>query len=200
MRQTLKLILAAVCMAAPSPLFAQFPNSSDGETLIKAVREDDGSAASALIEAPGSRVVNYRSYEGDTALHIVTKRRDLTWVKYLLGRKADPNIGDKDGDTPLMLASRIGFTEAAEYMVLVGANVDLANRRGETALIVAVQARQPKIVEMLLEAGANPDKSDHAAGLSARDYAKRDSRNPGLLKLIETTKSTKKKSVAGPKI
>ena len=200
MRQLYKMILATALVAMPVPLLAQLPTASEGEALIKAVREDDGSTAAALIEAPGSRTVNYRGYEGDTALHIVTKRRDLTWVKYLLGRKADPNIGDKDGETALMVASRIGFPEAAEYMILVGANVDATNRRGETALIVAVQARQSKIVEMLLEAGANPDKADHSAGLSAREYAKRDSRNPGLLKLIETTQSTKKKSVAGPKI
>lgn len=200
MRQKFKTILVAALIAMPVPLLAQLPTASEGEALIKAVREDDGAAAAALIEAPGSRMVNYRSYEGDTALHIVTKRRDLTWVKYLLGRKADPNIGDKDGETPLMLAARIGFPEAADYMILVGANVNATNRRGETALIVAVQSRHPKIVEMLLEAGADPDKADHSAGLSARDYAKRDSRNPGLLKLIETTQSTKKKSVAGPKI
>jgi uncharacterized protein len=82
-------------------------------------------------------------------------------------------------------------------MVQLGARVDATNRRGETALIIAVQQRQPRVVELLLKAGANPDKGDHAAGLSAREYAKRDTRNPGLLKLIETIKSTKKQ-VAGP--
>ena len=38
-----------------------------------------------------------------------------------------------------------------------------------------------------------------SAGYTPRDYAKRDTRNPGLLKLIETVKSTKK-PVAGPKL
>ena len=47
---------------------------------------------------------------------------------------------------------------------------------GETPLIVAVQQRQPPIVKLLLAAGADPDKTDSAAGYSARDYAKRDSR------------------------
>jgi hypothetical protein len=53
------------------------------------------------------------------------------------------------------------------------------------------------MVEILLKAGASPDKADHAAGYTARDYAKRDNRNPQLLRLIETVQSTKKK-VAGP--
>ena len=52
---------------------------------------------------------------------------------------------------------------------------------GETALIVAVQQRQPRCVKLLLRSGANPDKTDHAAGYSARDYAKRDTRNREML-------------------
>ena len=74
---------------------------------------------------------------------------------------------------------------------MAGALVDKANRLGETALIVAVQQRQPAIVSTLLKLGANPDKTDHAAGYSARDYAKRDTRSRELLKLIETVKSQK---------
>ena len=37
-------------------------------------------------------------------------------------------------------------------------------------------------------------------GYSPRDYAKRDTRNPQLLKLIETIKPTAKKAVSGPVI
>jgi ankyrin repeat protein len=59
---------------------------------------------------------------------------------------------------------------------------------GETPLIVAVQARQAPLVRFLVSKGANPDKTDNAAGYSARDYAKRDSRNPELLRLIEASK------------
>lgn len=200
MRQWLKLAMAAVLVAGTTPAVSQGLNQSDGERLLKAVADNDGGTALQLVEAPGSRVVNYRGYEGDTALHIVTKQRNLTWVKYLLGRKADPNIGDRQGDTPLIIASRIGFRDAVEYMSVAGANLDATNRQGETALIVAVQQRQPAIVRVLLEGGANPDKADHAAGLSAREYAKRDSRNPEILRLIETVKSTKKKVVSGPKL
>jgi len=73
-----------------------------------------------------------------------------------------------------------------------GAAVDASNRQGETALSLAVQQRQPRIVELLLKSGANPDKADHTAGLTPRDYAKRDTRNPQMLKMIETIKSTRK--------
>jgi ankyrin repeat protein len=172
-------------------------NHSDGEAFLEAIEKGDNNTALPLIEDPGSHVANYKGYKGETALHIATRKRELEWVGYLLKKGADPNVGDANGDTALVIASRIGFDEAVQWMLQLGANVDAANRRGETALIIAVQQRQPRVVEMLLKAGANPDKGDHAAGLSARDYAKRDTRNPGLLKLIETIKSTKKQ-VAGP--
>ena len=63
-----------------------------------------------------------------------------------------------------------------------------------------MQQRQPRIIELLLKSGANPDKPDRVSGYSPREYAKRDTRNPQLLKLIETVKPTVKKPVAGPVI
>ncbi|WP_187107708.1 ankyrin repeat domain-containing protein [Sphingomonas xanthus] len=185
-------------MATPAAL-AQSLNKSEGEEFLKAVNQDDGNTAVPLIEKSAGRIVNYRGYSGDTALHIATKKRQLDWVGFLLSKAADPNIGDEQGNTPLHLASQIGFTEAAEYLLRKGAKVDATNRTGETPLIIAVTQRQTRMVEMLLRAGANPDKSDHAAGYSARDYAKRDERNRDLIKLIETVKPTATK-VSGPSL
>lgn len=172
---------------------------SDGEVLLKAVKEKDAGKAIPLLDAPGSRIVNYRGYDGETPLTIATKQRDLTWVRYLISKGADSNTGDRDGNTPLIIASRMGFDDAVETMLVRGGNPNATNRMGETALIAAVQQRQVTTVRKLLEAGADPDKSDHASGLSARDYAKRDTRNPQILKLIESVKSTAKKSI-GPTI
>lgn len=200
MRGWVKAAMAAALAIAAAPVMAQgFGSASDGEAFLKAVDEGDGNKAIPLLENAGSRVVNYRGFKGDTALHIATRKREVSWVGYLLKKGADPNIGDAQGDTSLIIASRIGFEEAADYMIQLGANVDAANKRGETALIIAVQQRWPRMVELLLEGGANPDKADHAAGFSARDYAKRDSRNRELLRLIETVKSTKKKPT-GPSL
>jgi ankyrin repeat protein len=198
MRRIGKLGLALAFLVSAGAALAQ-GLGSDGETFLKAVREDDPAKAMPLVQSQGRQIVNYRGYDGDTALHIATRQRALDWVGFLLGKGSDPNIGDKQGDTALIVAARMGFEEAARTYVAIGANVDAANRRGETALIAAVQQRQPRIVELLLKAGANPDKADFAAGYTARDYAKRDTRSRELLKLIETVKSTRKKA-AGPSL
>ena len=163
--------------------------TSKGDEFLTALRESNGSKAMRLVEDSGFTVVNHRADDGSTALHIVIRTRNSNWVGYLLANGADKNAGDKKGDTPLILAARSGYGEGAARLLMSGAQVDKPNRLGETALIVAVQQRQAAIVSTLLKLGANPDKRDHAAGFSARDYAKRDSRTKDMLKLIETVKS-----------
>ena len=80
------------------------------------------------------------------------------------------------------------------------ANPNLANAAGETALIVAVQHRDVETTRLLLDKGANPDQTDNVAGMSARDYAARDARNPELAKLLAAQPKQVKRAVAGPKL
>jgi ankyrin repeat protein len=180
-----------------APLAAQGIGGTNGESFLTAVREIDGTKATGLLEANGSTVLSYRGANGETALNIVARRRDSTWLSFLLGRGADANAGDDRGETPLLIASRLGWNDGVGLLLGHRASVDRANRLGETPLIVAVQARQPTIVRALLESGANPDKRDSAAGYSARDYAKRDNRSAEMTKLIESVKPSKK-VIAGP--
>ncbi len=168
-----------------------------GESFLTAVREADGNKAMQLLDANGSTVLSFRGSNGETALNIVTKRRDSTWLSFLLSRGADANAGDNRGETPLLTASRAGWIDGAQLLLTHGARVDGTNRLGETPLIAAVQGRQTALVRYLLEQGANPDKGDHAAGYSARDYAKRDNRSAELTRLIETIKPAPK-NIAGP--
>ena len=186
--------IAAAIMAAP--VGAQY-GGSDGEAFISAMKDGDSNKALELVEKPGSTVASYRSSDGSTGLNIAIRRRDSTWVGFLLSREADPDLPDKNGDTPLILAARMGFTEAAARLLMARAQVDKTNKLGETPLTVAVVQRQPAIVKMLLEAGANPDQADHASGYTAREYAKRDGRSADILKLIESVKG-KKSTVVGP--
>lgn len=189
------LAMAAILLAAPA--MGQMVQGSDGDAFIAAIKNGESGKAVELLEKPGSTVVNYRGSDGNAGIHLAVRNRDGTWVGYLLSHGADPDLADKNGDTGLILAARMGYSEGAARMLMGGAQADKANKMGETALIVAVQQRQPSIVKTLLEAGANPDKRDHASGLSAREYAQRDTRARGLLSLIESVKS-KKASAVGP--
>ena len=107
------------------------------------------------------------------------------WLCFLLAKSADPAIADRQGVTPLMHSALLNFTEGAEELLLSRAPVDQTNRRGETALILAVQAKNVAMVRLLVKNGASPDKADHIAGMSARDYAKRDDRTGQLLSILD---------------
>lgn len=165
-----------------SPAQAQFRG---GFAFLQAVDSRDGTKATEALKDDPSYINTKHPDNGETALIIVAKRRDLTWLRFLLGKDADPSIGDKQGMTPLMHTALINFTDGAEELLKDKAPVDQANRRGETALILAVQSKNVAMVRLLVKRGANPDKADHVAGMSARAYAKRDDRTGQIVALLD---------------
>lgn len=180
---------AAWLVAFAAPGAAQTFQGDDGLNFVEAVRKADGDKAQELLAKNRPGLINFKSTDGQTGLILAVARRDEQWTAFLLNKGADPNLAGKGGDTPLINAARVGFDSGVEWLLQLGAKVDADNRMGETALIVAVQQRQPEIVKMLLQAGADPDKTDHAAGYSARDYAKRDPRARDILAMIESRKA-----------
>jgi len=188
---------AALTMTA-APLAAQF--SSGGYDFIKAVKDRDGTKAQEAIDKNPSTVLLTRDDNGDNALHIVTKRRDLPWLQFMLAKGVPVDGKDRDGNTALLDAARIGFEDGENQLLQVGASPNLANSRGETALIVATQAHDLGSVRLLLQYGADPRETDHVAGMSAIDYAQRDNRSTQILTLLQSVKPVVHKDVAGPSI
>ncbi|MBA3526698.1 MAG: ankyrin repeat domain-containing protein [Pseudomonadota bacterium] len=175
------IVAGTMATAAPAQL------ASDGEKFVTLVREGDNAGALALLQSKAI-IIDSADSRGDTALLVALKGRDPAWSGHLIQAGADPNLAARNGDTPLIVAARVGFNDAAHWLLGAGAKVDGANKMGETALIAAVQERNVRLVELLLAAGANPDRTDSAAGFSARDYAKRETRFPQLLAAIEAGK------------
>lgn len=204
MRRLAVLGAAGLALAIPQTAGAQtMPSSygSNGYGFVEAVKGRDGDKVMNLLRSNGVAMINFRNDKGESALHVVTARRDSDWLGYFLSRGGDVNLGNGNGDTPLHLAARGGWDEGVEMLLDYRARVDSTNRLGETPLIAAVQAHQTATVKRLLEAGANPDKRDSASGRSARDYAKLDTRGGSVvLNLMDTVKRRAVKPVAGPKL
>ncbi len=190
-------MMLATALAA-GPAAAQF---SDSYKFLKAVRDRDGTKVMEVVDQPGSSMINIRGDDGDAALHIVAKRRDATWLAFLLSKGAKPDTRNSAGNTALDLAAQIGFSEGAALLLNSGAGVNVANNQGETPLILAVQSRDLPTVRLLLTSGANPALADRVAGLTARDYAARDRRSAAILKMIDETKPAKPKgAISGPRL
>jgi hypothetical protein len=191
------VLSAASAFAAP----AVGQSYSEGYTFIKAVKDHDANKVNEMAGGPrGTIVVNTKDAgNGDTALHIVTRDRDGTWLAFLLAKGAQPNVANKAGDTPLVIAAQIGWTEGADLLLSRRASVDLGNSRGETPLILAVQRHDLPMVQLLFSRGADPKRSDTAAGYTALDYAKRDPRGAPIVRLLETARAAPKPAM-GPKL
>jgi ankyrin repeat protein len=183
--------MAAALIGVAAPSAAQ-STGYEGAKFVDAVREGKTNEAFALLDA-NPNIVDARNGKGETALIAAVERRS-DWTAHLLRSGADPNLANRSGETPLIAAARIGYDDAVPWLLVSGAKVNAANRMGETALIIAVQQRRTRIIRLLLEAGADPDKADSAAGLSARDYAQRDTRSRDMIKMIEDTKPKPTKS------
>jgi ankyrin repeat protein len=192
-----RLFLPLLLLAAPA--IAQ--QQSESYKFLEAVRNAKANEVIAMVDKPGSRVVNTRDVtSGETALHIAVKRGDIPYANYFLGKGADANAKDSRGNTPLILAVNAGATELIPILVGARANVNLGNTSGETPLIRAVQRRDLAMVRALLTAGGDPDQADVIAGKSARDYATEDARNPAIAKLIAETPKKVRRAVSGPKL
>lgn len=191
-----RLTVAALALALAVPVNAQF---SDAYKFLEAVRDKDAATAKQLGSRPGGTIAQSRDpATGESALHIVVRRRDLAWIDFLLSMGLDVDARDNRATTPLLLAAELGFTDGARQLILRRANVNAANASGETALIKAVQLRNAEMVRLLVDNGANPDHVDSVAGFSARDYAARDRRSAGLLRIIEDSQQPAKAAAAGP--
>lgn len=183
-------------LAAPVPVAAQF---SDSYKFLEAVKKKEGQEVTDMLAEGGSSLINTRDLtSGESALHQVTKRRDLTWMQFLIAKGANVNIRDAKGATPLVFASNLGFVEGVELLVKSGAQVDESNRAGETPLIGAVHNRNIELMRILLKAGANPDRADNS-GRTARDYARLGANAATLLSEIETNAKPKDRPGQGPK-
>ena len=164
------VLASLVAAGATAPAAAQL--YSKGYQFLEAVDERDGDTVTEMLNDPGTgrTLINTRDITtGDTGLHIVVKRRDVLWVRFLLQRDADPNIRNSQGVTPLQIAARLGCVEGVEELIKGGAEISVADSQGETPLISAVHQRNVALVRRLLAQGADPDRNDNS-GRSARDY------------------------------
>lgn len=181
------IALVAVPMAWAAPAAAQF---TDSYKFLDSVRKKEGQEVTDALDKGSPNLINTRDgTTGESALHIVTARRDLTWMSFMIAKGANVNARDDKGQTPLVIASNYGFAEGVDLLVSHGARVDESNNAGETPLITAVHNRNIALVRILLKAGASPNRADNS-GRSALDYAALDGKG-ALYGELETSAKAK---------
>jgi len=201
-RFSLARVAVSLAFLVPAAVTAQ--QQSESYRFLQAVRDSKGDDVTKMLARPGTTILNTHDYSsGEGALHIVVRRGDPTYLNFLLSQPGvDPNIRDNQGNTPLMLAVTLGQDGLADTLLDNAwhkADPNVGNNSGETPLIIAVHRRDISLARALLDAGADPDETDHLAGLSARNYAKQDSRSPILQSLLANAPKKTRAAVVGPK-
>jgi ankyrin repeat protein len=189
-------VFAAALLALALPVAAQ--QFSESYNFLKAVREQDGNKVTEFLNQPGQTIVNAKDDKGEGAIHIVTKRRDRTYLTFVLARGGNPNLQDSAGNTALMMAVEASWPEGVALLLSKRANINQGNNGGETPLIRAVQRRDGDLVRTLLDAKADPDQRDRLTGMNARDYAARDTRSPVIAQMLKDAPALQKRAVSGP--
>lgn len=91
---------------------------------------------------------------GSDAFYAAIRANDLSTLRSLLGKGADPNVADaRGGSTPLMHAAAAGSVESMQLLLDHKASVNATNTAGLTALMMSVTDIEK--VRLLLEAGAD---------------------------------------------
>jgi len=181
-----------------TPLYLAVKNRNQESTAIPGPSNDGVlDCITALLDHgadPNSRIkADTEVHQGMTALWLreagatpllrAALSGDLTVIRLLLARHADPQIPTLDHTTPLMVAAGVGWAEGMmhEYseeetmevvklLLDLGANVNAANDHGITALHGAAYKGADKVVELLVDRGAKLDATDNGEdyGFGAR--------------------------------
>nr|WP_315382119.1 ankyrin repeat domain-containing protein [uncultured Sphingomonas sp.] len=196
---------AAALLLLPLPALAQgMGQPRESIQFLDAIRKADGNKVNEFLRDKAASMINVKDPygTGEAALHIVIKRQDPTYLTVLINQPGiNVNIQDRDGNTPLIFAAGLGWAPGVDALLAKKANVNLANNGGVTPLIRAVLAHDTEVVKKLLDAGADPDRADFGGGLSAREYAKRETRYPSIAKLLaDAPKVGRAAAAAGPKL
>jgi ankyrin repeat protein len=116
----------------------------------------------------------YLGLAGVAPFMLAAASGDVSTMRTLLAKGANPKLGSNDGVTPLMAAAGVGqasqyvLTEAEEkqnlqavkFLVELGADVNAANDEGYTALHGAAFTGGNEIIQYLVDKGARLDAED----------------------------------------
>eukprot|EP00210_Caulerpa_lentillifera_P009480 g9040.t1 len=128
------------CNCGPIHYAAKHGNTLIAKTLI-----------SLLNATQRVNLIQERTADGWTALHIATNQKHYDFVKFLLDRGATSNVCGPNGCTPLHIAIHADCTELLSLFHAKGTDLSIPlTSDGETIMHVAASAGSTNILKMML--------------------------------------------------
>lgn len=142
----------AVVAAEPAAI-AAIPEAERAEALLTAVREDDLSTATQLLEANVD--IETRGYFEMTPLLIATLRGNQEMVNALLAAGSDPMAEDQEGKNGVTLAVLSNKIDLVQQMIDLGVPVSNINDGPKNPLMQAAKLGSVEIGRLLIANGAD---------------------------------------------
>ena len=138
--------------------------------LHRAVKSNDLTALSSLLESSGPESVNLPIKGGITPLHLAAVLNRVEAANMLLAAGANPNARTDGGFTPLHWAAEKDASEVCEVLIKAGADINAATPSGITPLHWAARKNAERTVRLLIASGADASAST-ANGYSPLHWA-----------------------------
>jgi len=128
------------------------------ENIFNAIRNHDQETLNGYLRMGGD--IDARDSNGMTALILAVDESCDSIVKFLLDRKASPNLTDRWGQTALMLAAGRNNTKCAKLLLACGAAPNIRAKNGLTALQYATENDATDVARVLAEASKRLKRKD----------------------------------------
>jgi ankyrin repeat protein len=159
--KTYRILAMIFLLLAASATFSQTPSDANASALFAALDQDevDLEMVRKLLEQ-NPALVNVKSEDGDTPLHIAAGNGQEEVIRLLLSMHAGVNARNEKnlGRTPLHYA--VGRTRSIELLLAAKADVNAADKEENTPLHMV---RSKADAELLLAYGGNIEAKNRAA-------------------------------------
>jgi ankyrin repeat protein len=153
---------------------------------VATIQPEDNVDILDLLLANDKVDINDGGKSGYTLLHLAMATSDVTTVRFLLSKGANPNVADQNGATPLHVAAYCADTTDVLGLILEKKEVVInrLDNDGQTALHYAVRGKRVNNVGYLLENGADRTICDKKGNTPFQVAAAAVSQDSAILDLL----------------
>ncbi|EMG12248.1 ankyrin repeat protein [Leptospira interrogans serovar Grippotyphosa str. LT2186] len=164
LNESLCFLLSIFLILFSSEVFGKSISKADRKILSAAISGNQRLAQKALEQGASIHAKDPRQFFlGETPLHKAVFNNDVSFVRFLLSKGADPNLSDDRGETPLITA--VYGLSLESVLALLDAKADpyLETKSGISPAVLAADLCSLPILKLLKNAGVDfnrPTKKD----------------------------------------